>query len=71
MEIKIGDMNVAWTEDDGVYVRSEETKSSTREDGFILVGYLDWEDSPDDNDDMEYNLDRLSNFVMEWKQNEN
>lgn len=71
MEIKIGGMNVAWVEDDGVYVRSEETKeSSTREDGFILIGYLDWEDSPDD-DDMEYNLERLSNFVMDWKQNEN
>lgn len=71
LEITVGDMNVAWNEDDEVYIRSEKTKDkSTREDGYIFIGHLNWEDSPDCNydEDTEYNLERLRNFALDWKQ---
>jgi hypothetical protein len=71
LEITVGSMDVAWNEDDEVYIRAEETKDkSSREDGYILIGHLNWEDSPDCNydEDTEYNLERLRNFVLDWKQ---
>lgn len=71
LEITVGDMDVAWNEDDEVFIYTEKTKTqSVRDDGYILIGNLEWEDSPNCNydEDMEYNLERLRNFALDWKQ---
>lgn len=70
LEIEVGSMRVAWTEDDEVYVLAEGTKEkSIREDGFMLIGRMAWE-----SDNREYweeeaiNLERLQEFALNWKQ---
>ena len=69
LEITVGDMKVAWTDDDEVYVYAEQTKQQpTREDGYILIGRLEWVDSEGDSHDgnMQYNIERLRNFVWDY-----
>jgi hypothetical protein len=66
IEITVGTTPVAWTVDDDVFVRTGDT--AEREDGFILIGQLEWVDTPDDPaDDAGYNIDRLREFVWAWK----
>ena len=60
---------VAWTVDDDVYVRVGDT--TEREDVFVLIGRLNWEDTPDDPaDDSGHNIDRLRYFVSMWRKEE-
>jgi hypothetical protein len=72
LEVTVGSMQVAWTSDDEVYVYTEQTKQqSTREDGYIFIGNLEWEDMPVDGDwtqEEANNLERLRNFALDWKQ---
>ena len=68
IEITVGfpPMSVAWTVDDDVFVRTGSTVE--REDGYILIGQLEWVDTPDDPaDDAGYNLERLREFVQAWR----
>jgi hypothetical protein len=68
IEIIVGfpPMPVAWTVDDDVFVRTEST--AEREDGYILIGQLEWVDTPDDPaDDAGYNIERLREFVLAWR----
>lgn len=63
LEIVESGYPVAWTEDDNVYVRQPE--KSDREDGYVLIGQLEWIDSPDPESDEYDNLQRLRAFVRE------
>lgn len=57
---------VAWTVDDDVFVRTGDT--TERDDGYALIGQLEWVDTPDDPaDDMGYNVNRLRDFVSKWR----
>ena len=57
---------VAWTVDDDVFVRTGDT--TEREDGYVLIGQLGWEDTPDDPaDDGGYNVGRLHEMVSKWR----
>ena len=39
LEIEVGSVRVAWTDDDAVFILSKSTRAqSTREDGFIHIG---------------------------------
>lgn len=72
LEIVHGDpsLPVAWTVDDDVFVRTWDTTEWTTEwdDGYALIGQLEWVDTPGDPaDDMGYNLDRLRDFVSKWR----
>lgn len=54
-----------WTENEDVFVHTGDT--TEREDGYIHIGLLAWEDTPDDPaDDGEYNIRRLRDYVAEW-----
>jgi len=49
-----------------VFVRTGDT--TEREDGYVLIGQLGWEDMPDDPaDDGGYNVGRLRDFVSKWR----
>ncbi len=64
LEIVESGYPVAWTEDDNVYVRQPE--KSDREDGYVLIGQLEWNDNSDSYAESEYdNLQRLRAFVRE------
>jgi hypothetical protein len=62
--LPLGALPVAWTVDDDVFVRTGDT--TEREDGYILIGQLDWDDTPDDRA-VEYNIERLRTFVSAWR----
>ena len=67
-EVILG-QRVAWTVDDDVYVYTGDT--TEREDGYVHIGTLGWEDTPDDPaDDAGYNIERLREFFFNWKENE-
>lgn len=62
----VGGTRVAWTVDDDVYVHTGDT--SERDDGYVHIGTLGWEDTPDDPaDDAGFNIERLREFVLAWK----
>lgn len=64
--LPLGAMPVAWTVDDDVFVRTGDT--TEREDGYIHIGTLGWEDTPDDPaDDGGHNINRLRDFVSAWR----
>ena len=62
-EMTIGFTPVAWTEDDDVYLRNPANPSTQREDGFIWIGHLAWDDDVDEAE----NEARLRNFVTDYK----
>lgn len=64
LEITVGpNTRVAWTTTDDVYVYTGDM--SEREDGFVWIGRLCWEDNEDDPcDDEGFNVQRLRDFVI-------
>lgn len=64
LEITVGyNTRVAWTTEDDVYVYTGDV--SEREDGFVWIGRLCWEDNEDDPcDDEGFNVQRLRDFVI-------
>lgn len=65
LEINILGMPVAWTVDDDVFVRTGD--KTEREDGYVLIGQLEWiDDINDPCDDAKFNEGRLRDFVCEW-----
>lgn len=64
LEINVLGIPVAWTEDDDVYIRQPE--KSDREDGYVLIGQLEWIDNADPCDDEGYNTDRLRDYVINY-----
>lgn len=64
-EMMIGFTPVAWTEDDDVYLRNPANPSTQREDGFIWIGHLAWDDDVDEAE--AENEVRLRNFVTDYK----
>jgi hypothetical protein len=68
LEIEVGAARVAWTESDDVFVLSKETQAqSTREDGFVWIGALEWVGDVEDDEDEPFNLQRLREFVLKWQ----
>ena len=66
LEIVVGTTKVAWTVDDDVFVHIGD--KAEREDGYILIGQLQWADTPNDPaDDAGYNISRLREFVLAWQ----
>jgi len=67
LEITVCDHKVAWTEDDDVYVHQPDHPECKREDGYVLIGTLEWEDGHTETYDegMQYNIDRLRAFAKE------
>lgn len=67
LEIVVGaNTRVAWTVDDDVFVHTGDT--TEREDGYICIGQLAWEDTPNDPaDDAGHNISRLREFVTNWE----
>ncbi len=66
IEIVVGTTKVAWTVDDDVFIHTGDT--TEREDGYVHIGQLQWEDTPDDPaDDGGYNIERLRDFVNTYK----
>jgi hypothetical protein len=64
LEITVGfATQVAWTTADDVYVHTGDT--SEREDGFVWIGQLSWEDNDDPCDDYGFNVQRLRDFVIQ------
>lgn len=65
MEIVVGDLHVAWTVDDEVYVHTGDT--SQRDDGYVLIGMLEWEaDHKTAMREQIVNEERLREFVRVW-----
>jgi len=49
-----------------VFIHTGDT--TEREDGYVHIGQLQWEDTPDDPaDDGGYNIERLRDFVNTYK----
>ena len=67
LEIDVLGTRVAWTENDNVFIYTGE--KTQRDDGYEHIGNLEWEDGPSPHDDMEYNLGRLRNFFINWRNN--
>jgi len=68
LEIEVGSVRVAWTDDDAVFILSKSTRAqSTREDGFIHIGQLEWVGDVEDNDEEGVNIKRLREFVLKWQ----
>ena len=64
IEIAVGSMQLAWTVDDDVMLYTGD--ASEREDGFVKIGtleYVCWVDG----DELEYNLELLRKFALDWK----
>lgn len=64
LEISVLGLPVAWTADDDVFVRTGDT--AEREDGYVHIGLLGWEDTDDPCDDAGYNTERLRQYVLAW-----
>ena len=65
LEFVVGDLHVAWTVDDEVYVHTGDT--SQREDGYVLIGMLEWDaDYKTAMREQIANKKRLHKFVHEW-----
>jgi hypothetical protein len=76
-EIVEGGLKVAWTEDDNVYVYVGADKTE-REDGYLLIGTLEWMDDLTEGhgfdtyvDEEHCNLVRLRGMVQDWRRTVN
>ena len=65
LPLPLGALPVVWTVDNDVFVRFEE--ESDRDDGYIHIGQLEWEDVDDPSGYGEYNISRLRDFVSAWR----
>ena len=63
VEIVVGTTRVAWTVDDDVFIYTGD--KSEREDGYIHIGQLEWEDNNDPTDDFGHNEGRLRQYVTD------
>lgn len=60
IDVVVHDARVSWSETDDVYVHTGQT--AEREDGYVNIGSLAW----DDGGDEVHNIERLKQFVGEW-----
>lgn len=69
IEYKMGFIEVAWTENDAVYIRKPWAPSTERDDGFQYIGSLEWEsyDSEYYCEEEAHNEARLHDFVQDYK----
>ena len=63
VEIVVGTTRVAWTVDDDVFIYTGD--KSEREDGYIYIGQLEWEDNNGPTDDFGHNEGRLRQYVTD------
>ena len=62
-EIKCGFCTAAWTEDGDVYLYNPANPGTEREDGFVWIGHLDYNDEADETG----NENLLHDFVVTYK----
>lgn len=64
-----GYLQVAWTEDDDVFIRKHWAPHPDREDGYQHIGTLQWEDREGDSwaENEAHNTERLHALVQDYK----